>query len=292
MSGSAPTLARFGKFINMETWAYTSGKRKTQEVTAEQFVSGVIKDEFDANGQPVNTKISLATSLEGTKLNAIDRTAFAANDEFTNSISISTGYTPEQARTARINIENAMLPQIISALPTFASGSEQIRSMVGHMTGMKYNARLGAWEDNIKKDNPADQALENEIVKYTMDKYLESLTARDLISMKSDTWGGIVARLKLNKLNERDEDGNLKYNFDLSKKEDNEELEDLVNKDLQVTLESRIRKIASGNMNADMMKERIFKALDVERFRKEEADKRRMENEEFKQSYKKNKNNN
>ena len=292
MSGSAPTLARFGKFINMETWAYTSGKRKTQEVTAEQFVSGVIKDEFDANGQPVNTKISLATSLEGTKLNAIDRTAFAANDEFTNSISISNGYTPEQARTARINIENAMLPQIISALPTFASGSEQIRSMVGHMTGMKYNARLGAWEDNIKKDNPADQALENEIVKYTMDKYLESLTARDLISMKSDTWGGIVARLKLNKLNERDEDGNLKYNFDLSKKEDNEELEDLVNKDLQVTLESRIRKIASGNMNADMMKERIFKALDVERFRKEEADKRRIENEEFKQSYKKNKNNN
>ena len=292
MSGSAPTLARFGKFINMETWAYTSGKRKTQEVTAEQFVSGVIKDEFDANGQPVNTKISLATSLEGTKLNAIDRTAFAANDEFTNSISISNGYTPEQARTARINIENAMLPQIISALPTFASGSEQIRSMVGHMTGMKYNARLGAWEDNIKKDNPADQALENEIVKYTMDKYLESLTARDLISMKSDTWGGIVARLKLNKLNERDEDGNLKYNFDLSKKEDNEELEDLVHKDLQVTLESRIRKIASGNMNADMMKERIFKALDVEKFRKEEADKRRIENEEFKQSYKKNKNNN
>lgn len=292
MSGSAPTLARFGKFINMETWAYTSGKRKTQEVTAEQFVSGVIKDEFDANGQPVNTKISLATSLEGTKLNAIDRTAFAANDEFTNSISISNGYTPEQARTARINIENAMLPQIISALPTFASGSEQIRSMVGHMTGMKYNARLGAWEDNIKKDNPADQALENEIVKYTMDKYLESLTARDLISMKSDTWGGIIARLKLNKLNERDEDGNLKYNFDLSKKEDNEELEDLVNKDLQVTLESRIRKIASGNMNADMMKERIFKALDIEKFRKEEANKRRMENEEFKQSYKKNKNNN
>lgn len=292
MSGSAPTLARFGKFINMETWAYTSGKRKTQEVTAEQFVSGVIKDEFDANGQPVNTKISLATSLEGTKLNAIDRTAFAANDEFTNSISISNGYTPEQARTARINIENAMLPQIISALPTFASGSEQIRSMVGHMTGMKYNARLGAWEDNIKKDNPADQALENEIVKYTMDKYLESLTARDLISMKSDTWGGIVARLKLNKLNERDEDGNLKYNFDLSKKEDNEELEDLVHKDLQVTLESRIRKIASGNMNADMMKERIFKALDIEKFRKEEANKRRMENEEFKQSYKKNKNNN
>lgn len=292
MSGSAPTLARFGKFINMETWAYTSGKRKTQEVTAEQFVSGVIKDEFDANGQPVNTKISLATSLEGTKLNAIDRTAFAANDEFTNSISISNGYTPEQARTARINIENAMLPQIISALPTFASGSEQIRSMVGHMTGMKYNARLGAWEDNIKKDNPADQALEAEVVKYTMDKYLESLTARDLISMKSDTWGGIVARLKLNKLNERDEDGNLKYNFDLSKKEDNEELEDLVHKDLQVTLESRIRKIASGNMNADMMKERIFKALDVEKFRKEEADKRRIENEEFKQSYKKNKNNN
>ena len=282
MSGSAPSLARFGKFINMETWAYTSGKRKTQEVTVEQFVSGMIKDEVGADGKPVYTKISLATGLEGTKLNAIDRTAFAANDEFTNSISIANGYSYDEAKTARQNIENAMLPQIISALPTFASGSEQIRSVVGHMTGMKYNARLGQWEDNIKKDNPEDQELEKEIVKYTMDKYLDSLTARDLISMKSDTWGGIIARLKLNKVNELSKKGE---NYDLSNADDNKAIEKKVNEDLQVQLASRIEKIATGNMNVDMMKEKIFDALEIGKHREAALNKQRKENADFNKAY-------
>lgn len=284
MSGSAPSLARLGKFINMETWAYTSGKRQTQEVTADQYITGVIKGETNENGTPVTTKIKLSSGLEGTKLNAIDRTAFGAIEAFTNELSVSNGLDQDSAIKARIEIENAMLPQMVSALPTFASGSEQIRSMVGHMTGMKYNSTTGRWENNIKNGSAADQEVERKVVEHVMDKYLASLTARDLISMKSDTWGGIVARLKLEQAEEN--------NLDLSTDEGNKAAEEKAYEALREKLKTRIDKLASGNMNIDMMKEPIFNALKIGERRKEEINKRRIENEEFKRQYHNKKGNN
>ena len=284
MSGSAPSLARLGKFINMETWAYTSGKRQTQEVTADQYITGIIKGETNENGTPVTTKIKLSSGLEGTKLNAIDRTAFGAIEAFTNELSVSNGLDQDSAIKARIEIENAMLPQMVSALPTFASGSEQIRSMVGHMTGMKYNSTTGKWENNIKNGSAADQEVERKVVEHVMDKYLASLTARDLISMKSDTWGGIVARLKLEQAEEN--------NLDLSTDEGNKAAEEKAYEALREKLKTRIDKLASGNMNIDMMKEPIFNALKIGERRKEEINKRRIENEEFKRQYHNKKGNN
>ena len=284
MSGSAPSLARLGKFINMETWAYTSGKRQTQEVTADQYITGVIKGETNENGTPVTTKIKLSSGLEGTKLNAIDRTAFGAIEAFTNELSVSNGLDQDSAIKARIEIENAMLPQMVSALPTFASGSEQIRSMVGHMTGMKYNSTTGRWENNIKNGSAADQEVERKVVEHVMDKYLASLTARDLISMKSDTWGGIVARLKLEQAEEN--------SLDLSTDEGNKAAEEKAYEALREKLKTRIDKLASGNMNIDMMKEPIFNALKIGERRKEEINKRRIENEEFKRQYHNKKGNN
>lgn len=284
MSGSAPSLARLGKFINMETWAYTSGKRKTQEVTADQYITGIIKGETNENGTPVTTKIKLSSGLEGTKLNAIDRTAFGAIEAFTNELSVSNGLDQDSAIKARIEIENAMLPQMVSALPTFASGSEQIRSMVGHMTGMKYNSTTGRWENNIKNGSAADQEVERKVVEHVMDKYLASLTARDLISMKSDTWGGIVARLKLEQAEEN--------NLDLSTDEGNKAAEEKAYEALREKLKTRIDKLASGNMNIDMMKEPIFNALKIGERRKEEINRRRIENEEFKRQYHNKKGNN
>ena len=284
MSGSAPSLARLGKFINMETWAYTSGKRQTQEVTADQYITGIIKGETNENGTPVTTKIKLSSGLEGTKLNAIDRTAFGAIEAFTNELSVSNGLDQDSAIKARIEIENAMLPQMVSALPTFASGSEQIRSMVGHMTGMKYNSTTGKWENNIKNGSAADQEVERKVVEHVMDKYLASLTARDLISMKSDTWGGIVARLKLEQAEEN--------NLDLSTDEGNKAAEEKAYEALREKLKTRIDKLASGNMNIDMMKEPIFNALKIGERRKEEINRRRIENEEFKRQYHNKKGNN
>ena len=270
MKDAAPALARLGKFINMETWQYTSGNRPA-EVTMEQYVTGVVNGAYDQNGKQYKTRINLASGLEGTRLNGIDRTAYASLEALTGEFTVTNGYTHKQAVDRRMEIESSMLPQEVSALPTFASGSEQIRSMVGHMTGMKFNSATGKWENNIKKGSAADQAVEHEVVRTVMDKYLGALTARDLISMKSDTWGGIVARLKLdyqnNGMNEADS-------------------EEAAHAYLRDKLDTRIEKLASGNMNVDMMKEPIYKALQIKERRQHIFEQRREENENYRRTHK------
>ncbi|MBP5511976.1 hypothetical protein J6X90_01140 [Candidatus Saccharibacteria bacterium] len=282
MKDSAPALARLGKFMNMETWAYTDGNRQTQEITMEQYLTGVVEGDINKKGEPYKTKINLASGLEGTKLVGIDRTAYGALEAITKQYE-KANYTVDQAVTARFEIEKAMLPQEISALPTFASGSEQIRSMVGHMTGMKYDSATGKWIDNIHTDKRSafDQAVESKVTKQVMDRYLNSLTARDLISMKSDTWGGIVARITMDKAKAN--------NIDTSTKEGYAQAEQLAHEELRGTLEPLITKVASGNMNVDMMKEPIYKALRIGERREELYRQRQAENQRIRDELKKGK---
>jgi len=270
MKDASPALARLGKFMNMETWAYTSGARNTQEITMEQYLTGVINNDRDKD---YKTKINLATGLEGTKLTGIDRTAYAALEEITSQFTEQNGYTVDSAIKARMAIENSMLPQEVSALPSFPSGSEQIRSMVAHMTGMKFNSKTGKWEDNIhtKKRSAFEQQVEAQVTEQVMNKYLGALTARDLISMKSDTWGGIVARIK--------HDQARANNLDLNTEAGDSQATELAYAELRNTLESRITKLASGNMNVDMMKEPIYKALRIGERREEII--RQREDERF-----------
>ena len=271
MKDAAPSLARLGKFINMETWQYTSGNRPA-EVTMEQYITGLVPGAFKDDGTtPYTTRINLASGLEGTKLTGIDRTAYAALEALTGTYSVTNGYTHDEAVAKRMEIENSMLPQEVSALPTFASGSEQIRSMVGHMTGMKFDSATGTWKNNIKKGSAEDQAVEHEVVRTVMDKYLGALTARDLISMKSDTWGGIVARLKL--------DEAARAGIDTSTADGDAAASELAHAYLRDKLESRITKLASGNMNVDMMKEPIYNALQIGKRREEIYTQRLEENE-------------
>ena len=274
MKDAAPALARLGKFMNMETWAYTDGKRHTQEVTMEQYLTGIINNDRDTN---YKTKINLASGLEGTKLNGIDRTAYAALEAITKQYTAENGYSVDDAYNARMNIEKAMLPQEVSALPTFASGSEQIRSMVAHMTGMKFDSKTGKWKDNIHTNDRSlfEQQVESRVTKKVMNDYLGALTARDLISMKSDTWGGIVARITMDKAAEN--------NIDTSTEEGYSRAQELAHAELRDTLESRITKLASGNMNVDMMKEPIYKALRIGERRQEIFEQRREENEQWRQ---------
>ncbi|MBR1875411.1 hypothetical protein IJ798_03490 [Candidatus Saccharibacteria bacterium] len=274
MKDAAPALARLGKFMNMETWAYTDGKRQTQEVTMEQYLTGTI-NEKDGNGNDVvyKTKINLASGLEGTPLKGIDRTAYAALEEITSQFTEANGYDVKSAVEARMSIENSMLPQEVSALPGFASGSEQIRSMVAHMTGMKFNSATGKWENNLKVGGidpetgkwkgktQFDVDVESQVTKQVMNKYLGALTARDLIMMKSDTWGGIVARLKMDKAAEA--------NIDTSTEEGDAQATEMAYAQLREQLGDRITKLASGNMNVDMMKTPIYNALRIGERRQE-----------------------
>jgi hypothetical protein len=282
MKDAAPALARIGKFINMETWAYTDGNRQTQEVTMNQYLTGVVEGDINKKGEEYKTKINLATGLNGTRLNGIDRTAYGALDAITRQIN-EDNYSHDEAVAARMAIEKSMLPQEVSALPTFASGSEQILSMVGHITGMKYNSRTGKWEDGIaQRDdlNEFQKNVEYEVSGKVLQDYLGALTARDLLSMKSDTWAGIVARVEMDEAK--------KHGFEIKTKADRETAHTYAKTKLQSLLSTQIEKVASSrNMNTDMMKEKVFKDLDIENKRAELHRKQMESDQEIRDSLRK-----
>lgn len=295
MKDAAPDLARLGKFMNMETWAYTSGKRQTQEVTMEQYLTGLI-NEVDKNGNKVeyHTKINLATGLEGTKLTGIDRTAYGVHDVLVGQFDISKqqwdGMNEAQRKAAikhatdsRLAIENAMMPQEISALPTFASGSEQIHAMVGHLTGTKYNSATGTWENVIRDD--ANGEVDRAIVDYTTSTYLKALTVRDLIGMKTDTWNGIVARYSYDYEDSVEGQAEIaaQHFESIADEAERKKAKDAfvlehVHARLRGDLKTRIQKLAQGNMNVDMMKEKIYDALQIGQEREKYWNSRRKGN--------------
>ncbi len=293
MKDSAPALARIGKFINMETWAYTDGKRQTQEVTMEQYLTGRVEGDIDNEGNPYRTKINLASGLKGTRLNGIDRTAYAALDAITRQIN-EEDYTYEEAIEARMAIEREMLPQEVTALPTFASGSEQILSMVGHITGMKYNSKTGVWEDGIAKRSDLtdfQKRVEYDVSGLVLTDYLKALTARDLISMKSDTWAGIVARVERDEVEAYNRTSEQKIDLTTKTADGKNMAHELAKKKLQELLKTRIEKVASSrNTNADMMKEKVFDDLDIEKKRAELHEKQMEEDQSIRDSIKDKKN--
>ena len=206
MKDADPTLGRLGKFINMETWAYTDPDtdRTEQTVTFEQFITGKVVG-GGRNGADYHTKINLATGLQGTSFKGIDRTAFGDLSDIIDHY-MGQGTINE---TDKEKIMSAIMPQLISAIPTFASGSEQITNTVGFITGLKYNGQDDNWQSgNIHYDpnvdpperkksaQPYDLAHNEFAYKSTLD-YLAALTPNDVISMKTDAINAIVQRLTI-----------------------------------------------------------------------------------------------
>lgn len=181
MKDAAPSLARLGKFINMETWQYSIGNRTEESVLMKDFVTGK-----DASGR--RTATNLIDAMQGTSLKGIDRTSMDVID-----IMLEDSYfnnNQEQLDTMR-HLMKSMMPQIVSALPTFNSGSEQITKLLKFFTGAKYNNSSGAYDINTNEN--ADQS---DYYYQNTKQYLESLTAENLLEMKSDTFNAIMARLE------------------------------------------------------------------------------------------------
>ena len=188
MKNADPTLGRLGKFINMETWRYTSGERKTQEITMEQFFTGEVAGETDGSGNTYKTKINIATGLQGTSLKGIDRTAFA------DLVNLSQKYfndgSPESLAMMK-ELETSIMPQIVSALPTFDSGSEQILNTVSWLTG--YKNKDGKWSVSSKdRQKDALYGQDTNLYLRRTANYLSALTPNDLINMKSDTFAATM----------------------------------------------------------------------------------------------------
>ena len=200
MKDADPTLGRLGKYINMETWQYTSGNRKTQTVTMEQYYTGRIEQRFadmlseedKRREEDYQTKIKMSTGLEGTKFDKIDRTATSSiMDTIQYYDTKIANYNDERIEKQHDAILDAIRPALISAIPTFPSGSEQLVNVAGMLAGLsKKDWKNGKEiEDNIgniaKSKTAADQ------IRF----YLKSLTAKDAAAMKTDMLQAIKYRL-------------------------------------------------------------------------------------------------
>ena len=193
MKDDDPTLGRIGKFINMETWAYTSGKRQTQEVTIEQFFTGKVEDKFLTHisdqqqkdkEKGYSTKINMATGLEGTSFAKVDRTAF---DNVQDMIDYYDDIDPDMGQ----RIRKSILPAIISAMPTYQSGSEQRRNATKLVTGLD--------NDNYHNGKTIEENVPNvkkSTVAYDFSRdYLKSLTGADAAKLTTDMLDGLETRL-------------------------------------------------------------------------------------------------
>ncbi len=188
-----PVLRRVGKFINVETRAFTDGNRGKAEdlaaaatITYDEFVTGKTNIQYrDSDGNLVSyqPKYDIVSTLTGTAHKQLDRTSMQAliQSEY------ETAFPSEEIRHQRIaEINDQIRPQLISAIPGYDSGSEPLIAAIGYITGQKM--KNGKWVLDTSRVGDNDEHLE-----HFMDETRKTLTAfssGDLISMKSDMFAG------------------------------------------------------------------------------------------------------
>src|SRR5574344_1295240 len=271
MKNADPTIGRLGKAINMETWRYTSGDRTTQTFDMEQYTTGRIKTGVDANGNNIYemdhknpqkqylTKIDFATGIAGTPLNNIDRNAMK-NIQYALDIADQTA-SPEEANRIREQALGNIMPMLINALPTYASGSEQVISASAFMTGTKFSRDDNGntiWKDATRdaNGNIIDQ-VGHDFAMQATHKYLTGLTARNALYIKSDTWSALTTRYQSEaRANHKDWD--------------DEKVANDANAKLRRELAVQIDRASVGNnFNLDEMKQNVYNGLMIGDIRKE-----------------------
>jgi hypothetical protein len=259
MKDADPTLGRFGKFLNMETWQYTDGKRKAR-VDVEQFVTGKAEK---LDGSVHETKININSGLNGTRLDKIDRTAFNTLAAFTDEVFTPTksGSVDQAIRKYR-DLNKVLCPQEITAIPTYASGSEQMYAAVGKITGQK--KENGKWVDKWEKEKIS---AEEKLVRRTASdidvyEHLRSFTLKDIIMMKSDDFEGIQSHI-MNTI--RADNAQKKITMT------EEQVKNKANQIIRGELEDRLLKVGGSNFKLDEMKEAIYNALRIDIYRDQAA---------------------
>ena len=170
MKNSDPLIGRLAKSINMETWQSTNGNR-SEIMTFQDYM-------FGGDDQLSNNKARTSASelLKGTSIKDADRTFF--ND----IIDTSAAYQLNEAQYTKL--VNGMMPQLISGIPSYESGGEQILSSMKVLTGMAKDD--GRWV--IGKDSNKNKlTIHTELIK----NYIGGMTDKDLNSFKTDAFEAI-----------------------------------------------------------------------------------------------------
>jgi len=173
-----PVLGRFGKFGNIETAAWSTGKRQDNRITFEQFATGKLKD---LNGEEKTTKFNLIKALKGTSLIKAERTVFGE----INNVSQKYG----------VDLFDATLSNVSSAALNFQSGGDQMYSLINMITGLD----AADWNNADTRDDKVFELTQDpkksSILETGLKKaitFLSKQKAANIISMKSDVFNGIM----------------------------------------------------------------------------------------------------
>lgn len=169
MKGADPILGRLGKSINMETWQSTNGNR-SEIMTFYDYIYG------NKNGGQNQARTSITELLKGTSIKDADRTFFGDLRDTAAAYNFS-----EEEYTQLIK---SMMPQFISGIPTFESGSEQIIGSMRTLTGMAKDSN-DHWVNHDKDGNPLQ--IHTDLIR----TYIKGMTDKDLNSFKTDAFEAI-----------------------------------------------------------------------------------------------------
>lgn len=200
----SPLIRRLGKYINVETLQYTSGHRGDNDtITFKEFITG--KGDFETLNEKTGKmeiytpKYDVISTLKGTALTDVERTAYQSILESMAAYSIpetnDKGEVTGDYMLTRIKqLDEQLRPQLVTAIPTYNSGSEQIMAAARYLTGLK-PGEDGKWT-TAKVEGPGGQLLEQldpEVFLERTVNYLSAFTPDDLVKMKSDILGASQA---------------------------------------------------------------------------------------------------
>ncbi|MBR2586966.1 hypothetical protein IKE71_01170 [Candidatus Saccharibacteria bacterium] len=194
-------LRRYGKYINLETArvfneGQSKGKRKNDTLSFKEYITGEY-DEYDDSGNLVKnlgrSKLSVAPLLMGTSLNGAERTTFENLDA-----NLRLAYTDEHGnvdiekfKAKRNEVNNAMLPAIITAALTFPSGSEQGINLASYITGLKANGD-GTYTKRWEKGSDPLYGLDQDYFADFVKLYLSAQVPNQITSLRTDTFNPLV----------------------------------------------------------------------------------------------------
>ncbi len=194
-------LRRYGKYINLETARVfnedqSKGKRKNDTLTFKEYITGEY-DEYDDRGILVHnagkSKLSVASLLMGTSLDGAERTTFENLDA-----NLRLAYTDangqvdyEALKKKRNEVNNAMLPAIISAALKYPSGSEQGINLASYITGLKLNAD-GTYTKRWEKEGDPLYGLDQDYFASFVKAYLSAQVPNQITSLRTDTFNPIT----------------------------------------------------------------------------------------------------
>jgi hypothetical protein len=171
-----PTLGRFGKFINVQTWAASNNKRP-KFTTMEEYVTS---KRIAADGTETHVN-GMSELLAGTMLDKVEREAFEVMDM--------------AARRFNVNGDADFfigdMTQYIPSLPKMASNSEQLLNAATQLTGMKKDMGSMKWKRATYDDANGDKVTVAPKMN-VIAKFLSNLTANDLLNMKSDVMEAVL----------------------------------------------------------------------------------------------------